>query len=489
MSETELKLVVDPTCSPAIDSALRGLAAKTRTIESRYFDTADRRLANASLSLRLRRSGRSWEQTLKGPGSHAAEREEETIARPGKWSPEGPAIDPVLHASTRTGRQLLTLLDAGHGATTALRSSYASVIVRRSATIGVGNARVTIAFDRGALRAGMASQAICEVEYELESGPPAALVRLARAGVIAHAMCLSSVAKATRGDRLARGEFEAPSVQARPPVLDVSMSGSAVLRAVLRSCLDQILGNASEIAIGEVSDGLVHELRVGLRRLRTATRELAQLDPSLNPMWEASLSAAFRLLGAYRDRTAVAAAIQARLSAAGSPAPTIPLVPGDAPDPVAVVRDKAFQCALLDILAALVEPAHGGDDGQMNRDSATVATHIAARLDKLHRCLLSGARGFSGTGETEQHRVRKRLKRLRYVAELVAPLYRAADLRRYVAKLKTAQDELGVYFDLVVSARLADRGLVAVFLAHFRRASRASTASLVSTSVSRRRMS
>ena len=43
----------------------------------------------------------------------------------------------------------------------------------------------------------------------------------------------------------------------------------------MHECLEQVLVNASEIAAGSSDAEHVHQLRVGIRRLRTAMRELA----------------------------------------------------------------------------------------------------------------------------------------------------------------------------------------------------------------------
>ena len=54
---------------------------------------------------------------------------------------------------------------------------------------------------------------------------------------------------------------------------------------------------------------------------------------------------------------------------------------------------------------------------------------------------------FRSLEETRQHQVRKRLKRLRYLAEFVAPLFSARKFKKFVASLKPVQDALGVYND------------------------------------------
>ena len=57
--------------------------------------------------------------------------------------------------------------------------------------------------------------------------------------------------------------------------------------------------------------------------------------------------------------------------------------------------------------------------------------------------------------EETRHEVRKRVKRLRYLAELVAPLYKEGRVKRYLRTLGPAQDALGHFMDLVVATLLA----------------------------------
>ena len=127
------------------------------------------------------------------------------------------------------------------------------------------------------------------------------------------------------------------------------------------------------------------------------------------------------------------------------------------------MRAKPFQHALLDVLALLLAPAPvatpaPADDDNSNAGDAASARPIAvidAHLDKLHTRLKRDARRYEQLDELERHGVRKRLKRLRYLSELVAPLYRSGRVERFLEQLGPAQDELGHYMDLVVALRLA----------------------------------
>jgi len=220
-----------------------------------------------------------------------------------------------------------------------------------------------------------------------------------------------------------------------------------------------VLANGSLLAEGENDDDVVHQLRVGIRRMRTAWRELGHWRGSLSGGWEAPLADVFRQLGDYRDKKTVAASMQKRLAAAGSPEPA--LQPADAAagaDLVALVRARGFHHALVD-LVAFVSSAEGERRGYGVAPGPAPEKHpdetIGKHLDKLHARLKRDARRFDQLQECDRHGVRKRLKRLRYLTELVAPMYRSGRVGRFLGELEPAQDELGHYMDLVVAARLA----------------------------------
>lgn len=458
MSEIELKFGVRDAAGAAVDGALRRLGARSQTIESRYWDSADGRLAAARIALRTRKAAGRWEQTVKAPGRNAAERLEETVPRPGAWGSEGPPPLPSLHAGTRAGELLRAALTQTHGLPARLQAVHTTLVRRRALEIESAGSAIEVAFDRGAIHAGDRSMPVCEVELELKRGDVAALIALGRANVDAHSMWLSTIAKSSRGERLARGPAATPrAVKAKAPALRGAATGAAVFHAVIASCLEQVLANASVVAAGEPDDDVVHQLRIGLRRMRTAARELAPWRGALDPRWEAPASAVFRALGTYRDRQTVAAAMQQRLATAGSPDPALRPLAQEAPiDPVAVVRAAAFQHALLDVLGYVMQAAPlalAPADGPAANPRPERA--IGARLDKLHARLRRDAKRFDDLDELERHRVRKRLKRLRYLAELVGPLYRGRRVARFLRALEPAQDELGHYMDIVVALQLA----------------------------------
>ena len=73
------------------------------------------------------------------------------------------------------------------------------------------------------------------------------------------------------------------------------------------------------------------------------------------------------------------------------------------------------------------------------------------RLSRLHKRVTADAARFAAHDDEARHALRKRLKRLRYSLEFVAPLYARKPVSRYLSVLKPAQQALGDVNDLVVA--------------------------------------
>jgi CHAD domain-containing protein len=114
-----------------------------------------------------------------------------------------------------------------------------------------------------------------------------------------------------------------------------------------------------------------------------------------------------------------------------------------------VVRAPAFQAALVSLIGFTATPADDAATAQV--DAAAVRQILQERLGKLHKQVVRDGKRFEELPAEEQHRTRKRLKRLRYLAEFVAPLFDKAEVKRYVASLVPAQDALGEFNDDMVA--------------------------------------
>ncbi|HSV59086.1 MAG TPA: CHAD domain-containing protein [Variovorax sp.] len=454
--EVEFKFQVPADSRKAIEKELRSAKVTRTHLLARYFDTENGVLASHGVALRLRKEGRRWVQTAKALGDGAVHRLEHN-ADLGAVRGAPPAVDASRHRGTPVGERLDALLgEAGQP----LIETFATDIWRTARRVQEGATTVELALDIGRVYAPAAgeraerSSPVCELELELVEGEVAGLVALAQRWSQQHGLWFSTVSKAERGERLRAQEPDRPrAVKAKPPQVagEKAVAGGEVQRAVLAACLGQVLPNATEVAAGSEDAEVIHQLRVGIRRLRSALRELEPLAPGrFDAAWEPPLVEAFRALGAQRDRELLVTSLQPRLLAAGSPPIVLPEEEGEAaPSAREVVQAPKFQAALVSLIGFAappdVTPEADKDEAQATRRA------LAKGLNKLHRQVTRDGKRFEGLASEDQHRVRKRLKRLRYLAEFVAPLFDKQRAERYIQRLLPAQDALGEFNDEVVA--------------------------------------
>jgi inorganic triphosphatase YgiF len=437
--EIELKFQIPPRQRAAVRRAVATASARVTHLQAVYADTPDRRLAAAGLALRLRREGPRWVQTLKGPGDGIAQRLEHEVVLPP--ADEAPLIDPSRHAGSAAGARLDALLAGPDELVEVLRTD----IRRLHRRVRSGGAVIEIALDQGELLAGGRRAAVNEIEFELIAGPPAALPAFAERWVQRHGLWWDVRTKAERGERLGQGVERVAAVKAAPsPVAPEGDTRSAFV-AMVQASLAHALPNLAEIAGGTGAPEHLHQLRVGLRRLRTVLREFADWsgDPDRARALEAAWRAPFARLGASRDLDAIGATLMPQLSAAGAPALVPPPAGGTSETPAELVRTAAVTLLLLRSLA-LAMPTAG-------TPAASLSEAASDPLRRAWRRALVEAERFEQVDPPAQHRTRKRLKRLRYAFEFLMPLYAPKPARRLQRALAAGAEALGYLNDLHVA--------------------------------------
>ena len=444
--EIELKFQVPPAARAGVRRAVATRTAVVTRLQAVYADTADDRLAGAAMALRLRKEGRIWVQTLKGRGDGLMQRLEDEHPLPAQRGE--PALDPTRHAGSMAGERLQALLADG----AALLPVYRTDVRRTHRQVRSGGALIEIAFDEGHISAGSRHLALCEIEFELLSGPPQALIALASRWVERHGLWLDVRTKSERGHRLARGLHTVPAVRAAAVPLSKGASTGAAFGTIAHAALLQILPNAAEVAGGSGLPEHLHQLRVGLRRLRSALRLFADWsgDADSALALDQALREPFNRLGEARDQDA--------LAAAGGP--PLPPLPAAGVEPAAVLHERGFTLAILNAMQmataaaqgnARVLPAEPGAEPPLKlREAARRA------LQRSWRKAMTGADAFATLEIEAQHRTRKRLKRFRYGAEFVVDLFPGKATAQTLSALRKALDALGAYNDaLVASDRFA----------------------------------
>lgn len=451
--ETEFKFLIPPHRLAGVEAAMQQGHFTARRMQAHYFDTPGGDLARHGIAWRVRNEGGSWVQTVKTLGDGPLAREEHNADLPRPADPaEVPRPDASLHAGSAAGRQLEKVLAA---AKADVVETYGTEFERVTRDLPLeGGGAVEIALDAGRVVAHRgtpeeASLPLCELELELKEGSVRALAQVASAWAHSHGLRVSTVSKAERGERLRAGRSAGPATKAVPMRAKKHRlpSGEALQRAVVGNCLEQILPNASVIAQGQGDDEHVHQLRVGIRRLRTALRELDAFAPGrFDPAWQAPLRTAFRRLGELRDGEHVLESFDEALRACGGPA----IAAQEPPSTPAqeIVGDGAFQAVLIALMgfaaAGASAPARPQPTGRHQPALDADGTRRMARkaLRRLHRKIVKEAEDFAALAADVRHGVRKRIKRLRYLAEFFAPALQGRG-RRFLRRLEPAQDALG----------------------------------------------
>ena len=439
--EIELKFLVPASSRAALaaELAVRGTARRVSLIDA-YFDTPDRHLARAGLAWRMRREGGRWVQGLKAARAGALERFEHEVVRPDA-SP-----DPQAHAGTPLGQQLIELLDkaGASGQDAGLRFQVQQRrLLRRVRTRG---AVVDIALDEGRLTAGAEVQKFREIEFELVSGSPLAMLGLVERWRQRFGLVYDPRNKAERGHHLAAGSPQPPLRKAKSPRYDPDASALDAFGAVFDECLAHLSRNAIGLSEGgpELRAEHVHQARVGIRRLRSALRAFRGWVAEPPAELVDGLRQLFAELGKARDSDVLGSGVVAELARAGAPPLVLP-TDGSAPDLAALIRSDDTQQLLLAWITwrAGLQP--------LAEPQESLKRLARKRLRRWHKRLVDGCHRFDELEPAALHALRKHAKRQRYALEFFAPLLPRKHAARHLQALAAAQEALGEINDLVVA--------------------------------------
>jgi inorganic triphosphatase YgiF len=170
-----------------------------------------------------------------------------------------------------------------------------------------------LAIDEGEVRVGEERQDLREAELELKAGSAEGLLLAAEKLLVGHDLKLSSRSKAERGYRLVLGmkDNSTEPEKARPARVCRKDRSRKALSSILDSAVRQVLVNRR--AVLETDDPeAAHQLRIGLRRLRSALRALRPLvDRSSLHAFERSARDIGRHVGKLRDADVLISGIHA----------------------------------------------------------------------------------------------------------------------------------------------------------------------------------
>lgn len=447
--EIELKFQMAVSEVPAMVQLLKNKDARLSSMCAHYYDSEAHDLFKAGIAARLRKEGRVWVQTLKvGNLSGALARQEHSVPLKIKGV-SAPTLDIERHRHADGWSELLRVMQAGHQPI--LRHTFSTDVKRMTAQSRTRYGKVEYALDRGEITASLIqsggapktvtlTQPVCELEIELVSGSPRAIVEAAIVLLKRHAVWLDIRSKSVRGDALSQGLQRVQARKASVITFTPDISQAALTRMVISECILHVLFNVSQIASAEGHEPEhIHQLRIGLRRLRTALRLFGRDDQAELQAWGQRSQALAVAVGHTRDRDMIAATFLPALQLPDAPLMELIEVQ-NFQSPAEIIRDKDIQAWLLDMVAWQLCAAPSTDDA-----SCAVILPI---INKWHARCVKGAMQFDTFSIEQRHRLRKQMKRLRYGLEFVEPLCKPTKFRAHAKVMSKAQEALGGYNDL-----------------------------------------
>ena len=447
--EIELKLELDPTDAPRIKSARLLTAeslgrAEEEHLVSTYFDTPDHALSKAGVFLRVREKDGRYLQTVKAMQSKA------DLLDRFEWEREisGPAPD----LRVVDGTPLHSLLTRARRAS--LQPLFETRMRRTLRRVAHGGSEIEVAIDEGEIVAGARKVPISEVELELKGGDAAELFSLARALAATLPLRLAVKTKAERGfELLSKADFaveKASEVEIKP-----AMTAAEAFRAIARSCLRQIIVNEPAMIAGDAE--ALHQMRVGLRRLRAARSIFADVvaDGGEDKI-KGELKWITQELGPARDLDVFAADVLKPLQKAKPKDPAVNAALRDFEErrkaayarAIDSLRSERHRKSLLD-LAEWIEVG-GWASGEAAR--GPIVERARTELARLYKGIKKRGGDLRHISARRRHRLRIRAKRLRYATEFFAKTFPGErKIRRrddLLSALKDLQDALGGLNDL-----------------------------------------
>ncbi|MDP4006624.1 CYTH and CHAD domain-containing protein [Methylobacterium sp. NEAU K] len=451
--EIELKLKCEPSDLATLQAhpLLQEASEQRETdLTSIYFDTAEQRLREAGLELRIRQSGERFIQTLKAEGDGLFNRPE--------WEQEVSGPEPDLAALVDTPlRKVLRRKDQ-------LQPLFTTIVRRRTYLVEQGSSRIEVALDSGQITApsaGDRATTVCEVELELKEGSSDDVFVLADAVAALVPLHLGVRSKAERGYSLVSGDLDRVR-KAEPVPLRVDMSAAEAFQSIAHACLRHMRLNEDILLKGRDVEAL-HQVRVAIRRLRSAFSLFGDLvEDGPGTRIKAELKRLTQPLGQARNLDVFLAT-------------TLPVERQRHPDEAGLLnletqledhRTKAYEAVerllrspewrtlLLDLVAWINSgPWLRADDRDGAGSPKQPAREFSAReLDRRRRQVKKRGRHLDELGPEDRHKVRIAAKKLRYGVEFFARLYpNQKAMKRHAAFTKVIsrlQDHLGALNDI-----------------------------------------
>jgi len=238
------------------------------------------------------------------------------------------------------------------------------------------------------------------------------------------------------------------------------------IKAILSACFKHWTANEGVVLSGVDPEG-VHQMRVALRRMRSALSDFKEIIPAAQLAWsKRETKWLVTSLSAARDWDVFVVELLA---------PVMTARPKDSSlERLRVAADEERKDGYLKAQSAIRSPRYVALVSRMNswlsarewsppdhgdrKSFDESATELATRLlKKRHKAVIKRGGEFTQLSSLQRHKLRIALKKLRYTAEFFSSLFPGKRQTAYLNGLSCMQDSLGHMNDVVVADHLLQR--------------------------------
>ena len=265
--EVELKLrLLDPAIKNSLfeTPSLAGLIKDeiaTERLEAWYYDTGDHLLQKEGIAFRIRFEQGEWLATIKSGGTSAG-----GLHKRKEWNiPVSGPLPDLSELQDANGGELLQKIIGDDP----LVPLFCTAFERQKTAIATDEGDIIeIAIDSGEIVAGGRQEQISEVELELKTGNPLAVLNLGARLAAEMPLDIESRSKYYRG--LCLAELAKSKKQPETPLVDdLSADAQATAKQMVISQIHSVFSTQEQFLLNSSDPEALHQFRIQLRKLRS----------------------------------------------------------------------------------------------------------------------------------------------------------------------------------------------------------------------------
>ncbi|RFS32721.1 CYTH domain-containing protein [Acinetobacter cumulans] len=287
MVEVELKFQIPEARRAALLKAIDPKKSEQIQLKAKYFDTADKLMAQQHAAIRQRLEGDRWIQTLKAAGKTHIERFEHNLDL--GIHENAPELDLSVYQQHTDALQVLK--NALGDQVDQLQLQFETDILRTCRVIQYEDAEIEVSLDVGCIRTQHAEEIVHEVEFELKQGSIQSLLAFCFEWVKKYQLWLDVRSKAEIGNLLVASQVVSPAVVAKDFVLSKKEPASQNLKTLVAQQMQHLLPNIAAISASVATPEHMQEARTALKHLQLTISLFKDWNPDVSDKWGYQLEA------------------------------------------------------------------------------------------------------------------------------------------------------------------------------------------------------